>query len=1142
MTRPERALSDCIEIRQRFLRSVNLEKDYEADSQNGDYILTPTAIQILRRVADGLSPSSPYRAWTVTGPYGVGKSAFAVFLTRVLCQRGSMGTAVWRQLEQADPGLAQDLRSKGYDANGSKGMLPLLLTARRAPAAMCLAEGVQCALSRLKGARARTLSREADILLKNVRKGHGADSRRIASLVAAFAAVAERAGHNGVLLVVDELGKLFEFAARSPQKGDVFALQEVAEQASRSGAFPVLFFGFLHQSFEEYGQHLDSMTRREWAKIHGRFEDVAFLEPADQVVRMIATAIKWSTGDAPPPGLLRHVKQVSRACAECGMIPPGMRKPELEDLCVRAYPLHPLTLMALPFIFRRFAQNERSLFSYLSSLEPGGFQEFLRSHTLSLQNPAFVRLDGLFDYFTTNFGAGLFRQPQARRWMEAADVLDRKEGLLPLDVQLVKTIGVLGALGDFCHLRAQEQMISAAVADVADPPQAVRQGLQHLRERSILTFRAYNHTYRIWEGSDVDIDDRVSEGRRKVRGNVSLAAGIQRYLQPRPLVARRHSFEVGAPRYLTVSYVDDPTQLAQHKAPAPGAAGQVLVCLSSSEAQMQAFREMAVSPQCAQTDLVIAIPQQIGAIQAALTELAAMRWAWENTPALRDDRVARREIALRIAEAEHFLQRNLTALLDPRKDPLGSGCLWYWSGERQPIRSRVGVSCLLSDVCDGLYDKAPRIRNELIARRVLSSAAAAARRVLIERMLTYADKPFLGIEGYPPERSMYESVLRAAGLHREDTSGAWAFRPPFKKGDVNLWPVWQRLNEIVFQTQPEPQPVDAIFRALAEPPYGVMDGLHPVLLCAFMMAYSDETTLYREGTFIPEQGVAEWEVLLRRPELFAVAGGRVTGNRAAVVARLASGFSTASSTVPVVRELFRMVKQLPDHAWRTARLSPGVLRVRDAFDRAKSPERFLYVDLPAALGLPPFPDTKPDTASVGRFFDALNTNLQEWASATPKVIRHAKEALLKACALDASDAGWQQLRAVAPRLEPRTKDSLLLAFLRRVAEATADDAGIASVLAIVAGRPPANWTDDDLDRFPQLAQAIGDAFTRSMDRAGLTDTEVPAAGTLTPAQREQAAALARKLEKKLLPRGTHTSSKVVRAALLILAQSIRERE
>ena len=63
----------------------------------------------------------------------------------------------------------------------------------------------------------------------------------------------------------------------------------------------------------------------------------------------------------------------------------------------------------------------------------------------------------------------------------------------------------------------------------------------------------------------------------------------------------------------------------------------------------------------------------------------------------------------------------------------------------------------------------------------------------------------------------------------------------------------------------------------------------PVLLCAFLMSHDNAATLYSEGSLLPEPGIADWEVLLRRPELFAVAGSRVTGPRAAVVDRLARG-------------------------------------------------------------------------------------------------------------------------------------------------------------------------------------------------------------------------------------------------------------
>jgi len=118
-----------------------------------------------------------------------------------------------------------------------------------------------------------------------------------------------------------------------------------------------------------------------------------------------------------------------------------MRKEEFVEICLRAYPLHPSALVALPHLFHRFAQNERSLFSYLSSHEPKGFQEFLRTRPLSTRAPCFIRLPELFDYFTANFGSGLFRQPQARRWLEAANVLDRKDDLADSQARLVKTVG-----------------------------------------------------------------------------------------------------------------------------------------------------------------------------------------------------------------------------------------------------------------------------------------------------------------------------------------------------------------------------------------------------------------------------------------------------------------------------------------------------------------------------------------------------------------------------------------------------------------------------------------------------------------------------------------------------------------------------
>ena len=1132
MTPKSKTLSDYVMVKGRFRRSTNLEKDFAAAAQNGSYLVTPTAREALHRLTEGIAADSPFRAWTLTGPYGVGKSAFAVFLTRLLCGDSRQGKEARSQLKEADPALFSQLRELGLFRNNSKDFLPVLTTARRTSASRCLAEGIVAAAAATRSRKIKALVRSLREKLSE-RNGDSWDTREVVTVIASLSEAATASGYKGVLLVVDELGKLFEYAARYPQKGDVFLLQELAEQASRSSDNPVVLVGLLHQSFQEYGLHLDVATRREWAKIQGRFEDIVFLEPAEQVIRMVAEAIEWnSSAKAKAP--VKFAQNIAGIASKAGIAPPGMRASDFITTVKSAYPLHPVTLVALPFVFRRFAQNERSLFSYLSSLEPYGFQGFIKTHTFTRERPPVIRLSSLFDYFTRNFGAGLYRHPQALRWMEAADILERKEDLSPLHREVVKTVGMLNALGEFCHLNATEEIISLAVTDSARPSTELRQLLASLKDASVITFRKFNRTYRIWEGSDVDIEERIAEGERKIRQGLNLADNVKRFLPNRPLVARRHTFETGALRYFEIEYIDDPNEVDTHMV-ASEADGKVLVCLAESPVVGEQFRERVMS-NTERPEILFAIPQFIRELRAIVTELGALRWAWDNTPELRDDRVARREMSLRITEADQMLRRSL----DGRDEPVGSGCLWIHRGEVASVRSPVDVSQLLSNVLDAIYEKTPKMRNELIVRRSLSSAAAAARRNLIERMLYHHHEETLGIEGYPPERSIYESVLNATGLHCQDKKGNWQFLAPGNRNRTKLASAWNCINGLLFGERPEPIPLPDLFNALAAPPYGVMPGLHPVLLCAFMLANANETTLYREGTFLPEPGIADFEVLMRRPELFAIAGSRVSGGREAVVKRLAKGLQVPPATVPVVRALFRMVKGLPDFAWNTKRLPQATLALRDAFQNARSPEQFLFVTLPESLGLLAFSEEKPKPKQIETFFDALNENLRNLSDATNVAINGSRDTLLKACGFDEGQENWTELRNDAVALEPAVTEPQLLAFLRRVTQSPPDSSGVESVLALVANRPPRNWSDSDVDRFPEAATVLGDAFRRAARSAGVTSYAETQLAALTSKERHQAKEAVTQMRQHLRENLKDVSPRALRAAVTQILEELHD--
>ena len=88
------------------------------------------------------------------------------------------------------------------------------------------------------------------------------------------------------------LGSSLKYAAQHPSQGDMFVLQSLAEFAARSDGTPLFLLTILHQAFEQYAQRLGKSQREEWAKVQGRFEDVAFMEPTEQVLRLIGDAIE----------------------------------------------------------------------------------------------------------------------------------------------------------------------------------------------------------------------------------------------------------------------------------------------------------------------------------------------------------------------------------------------------------------------------------------------------------------------------------------------------------------------------------------------------------------------------------------------------------------------------------------------------------------------------------------------------------------------------------------------------------------------------------------------------------------------------------------------------------------------------------
>lgn len=1059
------SLGSLIEVNSRFARSVSITRDVTRSDALDGYILTPNGRDILRRLATSLRGESSTRAWSLTGPYGSGKSSLALLAAQVLSGDDRIRVNARKFLGVADAELSDFFFGAGSPLPKRAGrLLPVLVTGSRQPLEKALAARLAASLRVIitRGRPPQIIDR-----LERLANQKQPVGTAIVGLFEEASEYLERSGSEtaGLLLIIDELGKFLEFGATNPEQGDVFVLQELAEAATRSKR-PFLFLTILHQSLDRYADHMSPSRRAEWAKVQGRFEDVAFEERSEQLLRLLTHAIRQVGSDADLKPIRKHAKAFAQDTVTLGVRTGTMPAGELQNCLANCYPLHPLTALILGPLFRQLAQNERSLFAFLASAEPFGFQEYLHQQTLK-GGP--YRLDSLYDYVLASLGPGLFAQHRGKLWSEVQTALDRLHDASEIEVILAKTIGLLQAIGPAAGINASGGTLRVALKDVATDLQ-VDQGLKSLSKRSVVVFRRHTGSFALWEGSDVDIDDRLQAARQSVERDQNLASFLTKQVPPQPLIARRHYFQTGTLRYYEAIYCglsDFRSDLfTSVLGNAEDADGRILYCLPQDTSDREAMRTL-IAQSSPERPILTALPQEVFDLREYCHELVCLRWVAEHTPELEADRTARRELNSRIAVAEQQLRSHLEWLFSPANQ----GCAWYMRGKPVSLPSSRQLNDHLSQACDEVYSATPIWRNELINRRSLSSSAAGARRNLIEAMFEYAEKDSLGFEGNPPERSMYETLLKSSRIHRKH-GGEFGFYSPDAKADQSVREIWKAMEVFLAETDDGRKSVEQLFADLRLPPFGLKDGVLPVLLAALLIHFQTQVALYEEGSFVPKPNAAVFERLFRCPNNFDLQRFRIAGPRAEVFAQYSAMIqkTTGADTdlLTVVKPMVRLAKDLPEFVSKTKQISECAQRVLKTVREARQPDKLLFVDLPAACGFPAFAATgKAEKKQVEAYFSQLRGAFTELQRAYPQMLTEIERMVVGAFGQEGA------LTKARKRIEHDARlvlnvavESKLKAFLLRVADdGVEDNTWLESIATLLAGKPPVHWDDQDKARF-----------------------------------------------------------------------------
>lgn len=862
--------------------SANIENGFAAGTQ---YIVTPNARKSIATILNDYQ--SGIHSFTIIGSYGTGKSSFLL-------------------------ALESDMRK------GNK--KPLLLN----PTNLSIAKGYN--IVNVVGDY-----EELSPLLKRA-LGVGESRNSVVDELKHYYSECQKRGEF-LVLVIDEFGKILEHAAKNNPEKELYILQKIAEFANSSKR-QVLLLTTLHQNFSAYAKGLSKEQVNEWTKVKGRFKEITFVEPIEQILQL-ATKQYGNTHKETYP----NIATIHKLAINTRFISSDFPIETAQQI----YPLDPFSAFVTAAAIRRYGQNERSLFTFLASKGSGSLGDFTPEDNLTY-NLALV-----YDYIVYNFQSYI-RDANAdtMSWSAMQVAVERVEGhdwndhrQMLSAINLVKAIGLLNLFGVAGFQLNEKQL--ALYAEHAMHIDSADEVIRLLKDKKIVRFAAYKERLVLFEGTDVDLESEIREASLVVPKPVAFVDELSVFFNKRISPVKAHFYQKGTPRFFDYKVLDAPLNIT----PSGDTDGYIELIFSTSKT---ALSELKKASEESDNAIIFAFFKNTEEIVDHLYNIKKFGYLLERVLD-KNDRVAVSEIKRLKEYEENLLNKAISDNLFSYKDRV----VWIFKGKVRKVESHRDFNRLLSKVCDEVYPLTPVMSNELCNKHKLSGTISAARKNYLVQLVEHSEEEDMGFpkDKFPPEKTIYFSLLKHTGLHQ---NGEFADVPT----DAGFMTVWNACEDFLTTTENKPRKISELIKILSNQPYKLKQGLLDFWIPTYLFIRRQEYALYNtsNGSFIPNVNMEFFDLLQKHPSEYEVKKFAVDGvklgffNQYRRFVNLGDEFTiTSSSFIETIKPFLSFYLRLNDYTKHTRKLDhESTLKFRDVLAKAKDPEKAFFEELPEALG------------------------------------------------------------------------------------------------------------------------------------------------------------------------------------------------
>ncbi|MBB6215080.1 hypothetical protein HNQ80_001169 [Anaerosolibacter carboniphilus] len=881
------SILDYKKIEQGFKYSVNLKFDLNNIHKVKNYIPTSTGINQLKQIILSLFENSKDRRRIMIGPYGKGKSHFALMLLALLSYKDREPLyPVYEKIKYKDK-ETYDLIVDIFEEKKTR-LLPVIIQENGLDLRQSLLLAVREALERenISELMPKTFFHSAiehiyfwknnysdtyDKFIDAVEDGekfiynlemydehtylHFTDLyTKITSGgrfnpfntidVAEFyeeivIKLKEKTDFDGIYIIYDEFSKYLEGSLSRNTANEIKILQDLAEKCEASGENQLHILLISHKSINQYTHKLPKEKLDAWRAVEGRFKQIEFINHSSQIYEIISTVLYKDIDKFEnfTYNNRERFDQLYKYTLESNLFKDFEGK-DIDSLILKGcYPLHPSATFMLPRLSEKVAQNDRTIFTFLSSGDKNSLFDILP------KEDGFYTIypDKLYDYFEFNFKKETYNSEVHHIWRKAENVLNKIQEDDITTRSFIKCLALINIINApnllTANIETMKFLLGISIKDFEDT-------LNNLINNRYIHYVRSIDQIKIIESSDIDINYHISEITEKKRSQISVKNLLADHFSGYYEEAKKYNDDYEMTRFFEYEYITykELQQISDWSKKtdmtvADGFIYKIILHSSDEISEIKEYLKSIVEPR-----VMFLLPQEFINIEDILREYDSVCYLLNDNNFISQDAYLKSELTLFKQDLFEEINSKLQNMYLPEK-----GNLEYYNGGKSiGIYKRSQISREVSRICEQVFYNCPVIKNELINRSNPTGAIVSALKKVLNAIFENKGKPMLGLAGNGPDVFIVKTVLINTGI-LENTEEYSKFI--IDNADEKIKNVFELIDAFIFSASNKTKCMIELINLLSgdSQNIGMRKGLIPIFLGIKFFEHRDKIAISSNG-------------------------------------------------------------------------------------------------------------------------------------------------------------------------------------------------------------------------------------------------------------------------------------------------------